>query len=78
VTDPKFDSDNDMHDGQQWWSLFAELAPALPEPSDEAARDPLQEYLAFFMERHHDDRTIAVLHRGAGESQPSDLQEAQA
>ncbi|MGP8289224.1 PP2C family serine/threonine-protein phosphatase [Vreelandella zhanjiangensis] len=63
VTDPKFSSDNEMHDGDSWWALYGELAPALPAPAGDAERDPLQEYLSFFIERHHDDRTVAVLYR---------------
>ncbi|WP_085918270.1 protein phosphatase 2C domain-containing protein [Halomonas sp. CSM-2] len=63
VTDPKFSSDNDMHDGESWWALYDELAPALFTPAEEGKRDPIQEYLSFFVERHHDDRTLAVLYR---------------
>ncbi|MCL7929770.1 protein phosphatase 2C domain-containing protein [Halomonas llamarensis] len=63
LTDPKFTSDNDMHDGESWWTLYDELAPALSAPNDDSERDPLQDYLSFFVERHHDDRTLAVLYR---------------
>lgn len=63
VTDPKFSSDNEMHDGESWWALYDELAPALAAPNEVSERDPLQEYLSFFVERHHDDRTLAVLYR---------------
>jgi serine/threonine protein phosphatase PrpC len=63
VTDPKFSSDNEMHDHQCWWALYREFAHALPTPTGDVERDPLQEYLSFFLERHHDDRTIAVLYR---------------
>lgn len=65
VTDPKFSSDNDMHDAQSWWSLYAELAPSLAAPAEKTGQDPLLEYLNFFVERHHDDRTLAVLYRDA-------------
>lgn len=74
ITDPKFASDNDMHDADSWWTFFDELAPALPAPEDDTGRDPLQEYLSFFVERHHDDRTVAVLYRGATAPEPSDAE----
>jgi serine/threonine protein phosphatase PrpC len=66
VTDPKFSSDNDMHDAESWWSLYDELAPALVMPDKRTDRDPLLDYLNFFVERHHDDRTLAVLYRDVG------------
>jgi serine/threonine protein phosphatase PrpC len=65
ITDPKFSSDNDMHNSESWWLLYDELAPALTEPDEKAGRDPLLDYLSFFVERHHDDRTVAVLYRDA-------------
>lgn len=65
VTDPKFSSDNDMHDAESWWSLYDELAPALVKPDKKTDLDPLLDYLNFFVERHHDDRTLAVLYRDA-------------
>jgi len=68
VTDPKFSSDNDMHNSESWWLLYDELAPALAEPDEKTDRDPLLDYLSFFVERHHDDRTVAVLYRDASES----------
>lgn len=75
VTDPKFSSDNDMHDGESWWALYDELAPALAAPDEASERDPLQEYLSFFVERHHDDRTVAVLYRDNGVS--ADVRDAE-
>jgi hypothetical protein len=54
-----------MHDAQSWWSLYAELAPSLAAPAEKTGQDPLLEYLNFFVERHHDDRTLAVLYRDA-------------
>lgn len=63
VTDPKFDSDNQMHDARAWWKLFSELKPVLPGVVQATQQDPLLDYLDFFIERHHDDRTLAILHR---------------
>ncbi|WP_280547526.1 protein phosphatase 2C domain-containing protein [Halomonas sp. 11-S5] len=68
VTDPKFESENDMRESASWWALYDELAPALSAPVTEESRDPLLEYLNFFIERHHDDRTVAVLYRESQES----------
>lgn len=62
VTDPKFRSDNDMHDAESWWSLYDDLEPFLDGTDENTDRDPLLEYLSFFVERHHDDRTLAVLY----------------
>jgi hypothetical protein len=68
VTDPKFDSDNDMQESSSWWALYDELAPTLDAPASDTTRDPLLEYLNFFIERHHDDRTVAVLYRESRDS----------
>ncbi|MBT2786996.1 MULTISPECIES: PP2C family serine/threonine-protein phosphatase [unclassified Halomonas] len=76
LTDPKFTSDNDMHDGESWWALYDELAPALAAPNDDSERDPLQDYLSFFVERHHDDRTLAVLYRDS--VMPADMGDSEA
>ncbi|MBQ0832408.1 PP2C family serine/threonine-protein phosphatase [Marinobacter sp.] len=67
ITDPKFSSDNDMHNAESWWSLYDELAPALAAPDEQTEQDPLLDYLNFFVERHHDDRTLAVLYRDTSE-----------
>jgi hypothetical protein len=63
VTDPKFSSDDDMHNAESWWSFYNELEPALTAPANKGDPDPLLDYLNFFVERHHDDRTLAVLYR---------------
>lgn len=68
VTDPKFDSDNDMQESASWWALYNDLAPNLDTPPADVIRDPLLEYLNFFIERHHDDRTVAVLYRESRDS----------
>lgn len=61
VTDPKFASDRELHDSAAWRDFFASLAPALLSAPVEGGREPLLDYLSFFIERHHDDRTLAVL-----------------
>lgn len=63
VTDPLFDSDNDLKNARQWWEMFDTLAPVLGDPArpEVVAEDPLVQYLDFFKPGHHDDRTLAVL-----------------
>ncbi|TVU69988.1 PP2C family serine/threonine-protein phosphatase [Cobetia crustatorum] len=77
ITDPMFESDNDLQMGESWWRMFDDLAPSLNGPQatgalaeDSAADavsgpvdDPLVRYLDFFTPGHHDDRTLAVLLR---------------
>ncbi|WP_088743265.1 PP2C family serine/threonine-protein phosphatase [Cobetia sp. QF-1] len=77
ITDPMFESDNDLQMGESWWRMFDDLAPSLDGPhatgalaEDSAADavsgpvdDPLVRYLDFFTPGHHDDRTLAVLRR---------------
>lgn len=75
VTDPKFSSDSDMHNANAWWNLFGELKPVLPNPTQENGQDALLDYLDFFIERHHDDRTVAVLHRTTGDAPLSESAE---
>lgn len=77
ITDPLFASDNDLHEGESWWRVFDDLAPALEgeqpddlqsdkvvaDPAIGPSHDPLVRYLDFFTPGHHDDRTLAVLLR---------------
>lgn len=58
VSDPYFETDNGLADPMKWDGLWDELAPHLQ------AADPAQrvlEWLHFFRQGHHDDRTIAIL-----------------
>lgn len=58
VSDPYFETDNGLADPAKWDGLWDELQPHLQ------AADPAQrvlEWLHFFRQGHHDDRTIAIL-----------------
>lgn len=61
ITDPKFASDRELQEPTVWNAFFSSLAPALQAVPADGEREPLLDYLSFFIERHHDDRTLAVL-----------------
>lgn len=58
VSDPYFETDNGLADPSKWNALWKELAPLLREEDPSGA---LAEWLHFFKQGHHDDRTIAML-----------------
>jgi hypothetical protein len=58
VSDPKFETDNELSDPGKWDALWGEISPLLYTLSPEQA---LLTWLAFYSPKHHDDRTIAAL-----------------
>ncbi len=58
VSDPYFETDNGLADSSKWNALWSELSPLLIEEDPSRA---LAEWLHFFKQGHHDDRTIAML-----------------
>lgn len=60
VTDPKFETDNNLSNLQKWDDLWSELEPLLANKS--AASDELLKWLGFWSSGNHDDRTIALLY----------------
>lgn len=58
VSDPKFETDAQLANPQNWANLWAELQPLLQQPEPEKA---LQNWLNFWSAGNHDDRTLAVL-----------------
>ncbi|GJH25449.1 protein phosphatase 2C domain-containing protein [Caballeronia novacaledonica] len=58
VSDPYFETDNGLADPSKWNALWSELSPLLIEEDPSRA---LAEWLHFFKQGHHDDRTIAML-----------------
>ena len=58
VSDPKFETDNELSDPSKWDTLWSEISPLLFTPSPDQA---LLNWLEFYSPKHHDDRTIAVL-----------------
>ncbi len=57
VSDPYFETDNGLADPVKWDRLWDEIEPFL---SDTAPHERLVEWLHFFKQGHHDDRTLAV------------------
>lgn len=58
VSDPYFETDNGLADPAKWDVLWDEIQPQL---GDAAPDQRLVEWLHFFKQGHHDDRTIALL-----------------
>lgn len=61
VTDPKFETDNNLANLQKWDELWKELEPMLANKS--TASDDLLKWLEFWSPGNHDDRTIALLYK---------------
>lgn len=60
VTDPKFETDNNLANLQKWDELWMELEPILA--NKDTAPDDLLKWLEFWSPGNHDDRTIALLY----------------
>jgi serine/threonine protein phosphatase PrpC len=58
VSDPYFETDNGLANAEKWDVLWDEIQPQLCNAEPEQR---LVEWLHFFKQGHHDDRTIAVL-----------------
>jgi serine/threonine protein phosphatase PrpC len=58
VSDPRFETDNGLGNPEKWDALSDEITPMLNDPEPDKK---LVEWLHFFKEGHHDDRTIALL-----------------
>ena len=58
VSDPYFETDNGLADPAKWDVLWDEIQPQLGDPAPEQR---LVEWLHFFKQGHHDDRTVALL-----------------
>ena len=58
VSDPFFETDNGLLNGEKWDALWDEVAPHLVGAAPEYA---VLDWLHFFRQGHHDDRTIAIL-----------------
>jgi hypothetical protein len=57
VSDPYFETDNGLLDPKKWDRLWSEIEPKLKGSN---AESDLLEWLHFFIQGHHDDRTIAA------------------
>ncbi|MCO6427627.1 PP2C family serine/threonine-protein phosphatase [Nitrosomonas communis] len=60
VTDPKFETDNNLSSLQKWDDLWNELEPLIT--NEATAPDELLKWLEFWSPGNHDDRTIALLY----------------
>ena len=60
VTDPKFETDNNLANLQKWDELWVELEPMLA--NKDKVSDELLKWLEFWSPGNHDDRTIALLY----------------
>lgn len=58
VSDPYFETDNGLAESARWDALWNEIAPLLKTEDPSKA---LLDWLHFFRQGHHDDRTIAML-----------------
>lgn len=61
VTDPKFETDNNLVNVQKWDELWNELEPILA--NKDTISDELLRWLEFWSPGNHDDRTIAFLYK---------------
>jgi hypothetical protein len=61
VTDPKFDTDNNLRLQNYWDQFWGEVQSKLSEKPDETAQN-LLEWLDFWSPGNHDDRTLALIY----------------
>jgi hypothetical protein len=66
VSDPKFETDNNLINPNKWDELWNDLLENGVELTDdnENAKDQLLDWLDFWSPGNHDDRTIAILYEG--------------
>ena len=63
VSDPKFETDNNLSDKKLWLELWNEIASQVPlaDRSEETARK-LCDWLDFYVNGNHDDRTLVIVY----------------
>ena len=69
VSDPYFPSQSDLQDQHRWSAFCSEVQDVLNGPGPD---DRLLQWLRFYVQGHHDDRTIVVLH-DAPKEQPTSI-----
>ena len=62
ITDPLFETDNNLRDLSYWDALWQQVQPRLNNNPELAAQN-LTEWLDFWLPGNHDDRTIALIYR---------------
>lgn len=65
VSDPKFETTKQLTNKERWKALYDELRPGILSELDAktAANRLASEWLTFYSEGNHDDRTLVVMHR---------------
>ena len=66
ITDPKFQTDNNLARKEKWDELWAELQQGISFADEQDVPAKLQDWLGFWSPGNHDDRTIALLYTHAG------------
>ncbi len=61
ITDPKFETENNLLKPEKWNNLWNELIPILKQP-DTKPETELLEWLNFWSKGNHDDRTLAIIY----------------
>lgn len=63
VSDPKFETDNNLVSIAKWNDLWADLAKTVPfKTRDDSVADALLDWMNFWSAGNHDDRTMVVLY----------------
>lgn len=62
ITDPLFETDNNLRDLSYWDKLWQQIQPKLAENPELSAQN-LTDWLDFWSPGNHDDRTIALIYR---------------
>jgi serine/threonine protein phosphatase PrpC len=71
ISDPRFDSENELADPTAWAALWDELKKTmLPATSLESAAHALLQWMEFHSPGHHDDRTLVLASRSSIFTQP--------
>lgn len=63
ITDPKFETENNLLSLEKWNALWADLAKEVPfEKRDRSVADALLKWMDFWSPGNHDDRTMLILY----------------
>lgn len=71
VSDPRFETDSMMEQIDPWYDLQGDLMQQAQHESDEALSDWMKEWLSFWSQGNHDDRTILFAHGSNIQMNPS-------
>ena len=71
VSDPRFETDSMMEQIDPWYDLQGELMQQAQHQSDAALSDWMKEWLSFWSQGNHDDRTILFAHGSNIQMNPS-------